>query len=367
MASILMRLAIDAASADFRHVKLDKEGRYSEDIKSGLQECLTVEANTDQAARHFRQDIFATMFNIGVVPIVPVDTNIDPVNGGFDIRSMRVGEIVGWSPTKVHVNLYDERDSHRRQIWVDKKYTAIVENPMYAVMNEPNSTLQRLIRKLNLLDVIDEQSSSGKLDIIIQLPYAVKSDMRRKQASDRRIDLENQLNGSKYGVAYVDATEKITQLNRPAENNLLKQVEYLMDMLYGQLGLTPEIMNGSADEKTMLNYMNRTVEPLVTAVLEAMRRVFLTKTARTQGQWILAFRDPFRFVTMKDLAEAADVFIRGEVFAANDFRTALGYRPSKDPKANELRNPNMPEETPAPSEPTQLTKTEKEGNSQNGS
>jgi len=358
---------MDAASAEIRHVRVDDEGQYTEDIKSGLQECLRVEANIDQAARHFRQDIFMSMFDAGIIAVVPVDTTLDPSNGGFDIKSMRVGNIVGWSPTKIRVNLYDERDGSRQQVWVDKKYTAIVENPMFSVMNEPNSTLQRLIRKLNLLDVIDEQSSSGKLDIIIQLPYAVKSETRRQQAQNRRTDLEHQLNGSKYGIAYVDATEKITQLNRPAENNLLKQVEYLMDMLYSQLGLTADIMNGTADEKTMLNYTNRTIEPFITSVLEAMRRTFLTKTARSQGQSIMAFRDPFKFVPIKELAEAADVFIRGEVFEANLFRTSLGYRPSKEEKANQLRNPNMPEENPAPSEPTQPTKKAKEGDSQNGS
>jgi len=368
ISSILTRLAIDAAGADIRHVRVDSEGRYSEDIKSGFQDCLTVEANIDQAARHFRQDIFMTMFQTGVLAVVPVDTTLDPANGGFDIKTMRVGEIVGWMPYHVRVNLYNEREGQREQITLEKRFVAIVENPMYAVMNEPNSTLQRLIRKLNLLDVVDEQSSSGKLDIIIQLPYAVKSESRRQQAAQRRTDLEFQLSGSKYGIAYVDATEKITQLNRPAENNLLKQVEYLINMLYGQLGLTPEIMNGSADEKTMLNYINRTIEPLVVAVIEAMRRAFLTKTARSQGQSVVAFRDPFKYVTMKDLAEAADVFIRGEVFEANFFRSALGYRPSKDPKANELRNPNMPEELPpAPSESTKLTKKEKEESSQNGS
>jgi len=350
-----------------RHVRLDDEGRYSEDIKSGLQDCLTIEANIDQAARHFRQDVFMSLFNIGVIAVVPVDTTLDPANGGFDIKTIRVGEIVGWEPYHVRVNLYNEAKGTREQITLEKKFVAIVENPMYAVMNEPNSTLQRLIRKLNLLDVVDEQSSSGKLDIIIQLPYAVKSETRRQQAQQRRTDLEFQLSGSKYGIAYVDATEKITQLNRPAENNLLKQVEYLMSMLYAQLGLTVDVMNGTADEKAMLNYNNRTIEPLVTAVVEAMRRAFLTKTARSQKQTVMAFRDPFKLVPISEVAEIADVFIRGTIASPNDIRTSIGWKPSKDPKSDELRNTSMPETPPAPSEPTLPTKKEKEGNSQNGS
>ena len=367
ISSIFTRLAIDAAGAELRHVRLDDEGRYSEDIKSGLQDCLTIEANIDQAARHFRQDVFMSLFNIGVIAVVPVDTTLDPANGGFDIKTMRVGEIVGWEPYHVRVNLYNEAKGTREQITLEKKFVAIVENPMYAVMNEPNSTLQRLIRKLNLLDVVDEQSSSGKLDIIIQLPYAVKSETRRQQAQQRRTDLEFQLSGSKYGIAYVDATEKITQLNRPAENNLLKQVEYLMSMLYAQLGLTVDVMNGTADEKAMLNYNNRTIEPLVTAVVEAMRRAFLTKTARSQKQTVMAFRDPFKLVPISEVAEIADVFIRGTIASPNDIRTSIGWKPSKDPKSDELRNTSMPETPPAPSEPTLPTKNEKEGNSQNGS
>jgi len=367
ISSIYTRLAIDAASAELRHVRLDDEGRYSEDIKSGMQDCLTVEANLDQAARHFRQDIFMKLFDKGTAAIVPVDTTLDPTNGGFDVKSMRVGEIITWMPTKVRIALYNEAKGQTEQITLDKKYVGIVENPMYIVMNEPNSTLQRLIRKLNLLDAIDEQSSSGKLDIIIQLPYVVKSEARRTAATQRRTDLEQQLSGSKYGIAYIDGTEKVTQLNRPAENNLLKQVEYLMNMLYAQLGLTADVMNGTADEKAMLNYNNRTIEPLVTAVLEAMRRAFLTKTARSQRQSIMAFRDPFKLVPISEVAEIADVFTRNEIASANDMRTAIGWKPSKDPKADELRNSNMPVEDPAPSEPTNSKSKEEEGNSQNGS
>ncbi len=375
ISSVYTRLAIDAAAADLRHVRLDEEGRYSEDIQSGLLECLTVGANLDQAARHFRQDVFTSLFHEGVIAIVPVDTTLDPSNSGFDIKSMRVGTIVGWLPHHVRVMVYNENAGERQQITVEKKYVAIVENPMYSVMNEPNSTLQRLLRKLSLLDVVDEQSSSGKLDLIIQLPYAVKSETRRQQAAQRRVDLEHQLSGSKYGIAYVDATEKITQLNRPAENNLLKQVEYLTQLLYSQLGLTVEVMNGTADEKTMLNYHNRTIEPLVTAVVEAMRRSFLTKTARTQRQSIMAFRDPFKLVPISEVAEIADVFIRGEIASPNDIRTSIGWRPSKDPKSDELRNTSMPVEPPpppptAPPEPVQPTKQDPEGteeNDQNGS
>jgi len=367
ISSIYTRLAIDAAAADLRHVRLDDEGRYAEDIKSGLQDCLTVEANLDQAARHFRQDIFTTLFDRGVVGLVPVDTTLNPSIGGFDVKTIRVGEIVGWEPYHVRLNVYNEREGRKEQITLEKKYVAIVENPMYNVMNEYNSTLQRLLRKLSLLDIVDDQSSSGKLDIIIQLPYAVKSESRRQQAAHRRTDLEHQLSGSKYGIAYVDATEKITQLNRPAENNLLKQVELLMELLYNQLGLTANVMNGTADEKTMLNYHNRTIEPLVTSVMEAMRRAFLTKTARTQKQSIMAFRDPFKLVPISEVAEIADVFIRGEIASPNDMRTAIGWKPSKDPKSDELRNTSMPEPEEVPSEQTNSTQTEKEGNSQNGS
>jgi hypothetical protein len=351
ISSIFTRLSIDVSSVFLRHVRLDEERRYLEDIDSGLNECLTVQANVDQAAAHFRQDIALTLFDKGVAAIVPVDTSINPTTGGFDIRTLRVGEITQWFPYHVRVLLYNERRGIREEIILEKKYVAIVENPLHPVMNEPNSTLQRIIRKLNLLDAVDEQSSSGKLDIMIQLPYVIKSEARRQQADQRRKDIEFQLSGSKYGIAYIDGTEKITQLNRPAENNLMKQIEYLLEMLYAQLGLTAEVMNGTADEKAMLNYINRTVKPIVNAVVEAMRRSFLTKTARSQRQDILFFRDPFSLIPMADLAEIADKFTRNEILAANEVRQILGIKPSKDPKADELRNSNMPQPDPMAAEP----------------
>jgi portal protein len=368
ISSIFTRLGIDVASVDVRHVRLDENGRYLEDIDSGLNNCLTVEANLDQAARAFRQDIAMTLFDKGVAAVVPVDTSINPaVSTGFDIKTMRVGEITGWMPTQVRVRVYNEKNGMREDIILDKSFVAIVENPLYAVMNEPNSTLKRLIHKLNLLDVVDEQSSSGKLDLIIQLPYIVRSEARRQQAEQRRKDIEFQLKGSQYGIAYTDGTEKITQLNRPAENNLLKQVEFLTNMLYTQLGLTPDVMNGTADEKAMLNYMNRTIEPIVTSILEAMRRTFLSRTARAQRQWLLAFRDPFKLVPISDVAEIADKFVRNQVASSNDMRQAIGWKPSSDPNADKLQNPNMPEPTAAPSEPKPKTPRELGGNSQNGS
>lgn len=344
ISSIYTRLGIDIASVDIRHVRLDDDGRYLEDIKSGLQECLTVEANLDQAARAFRQDIAMTLFDRGVAAIVPVDTTVDPTqSGSFDIKTLRVGWITQWYPSHVRVDVYNQRTGRREEVTLEKRFVAIVENPLYAVMNEPNSTLQRLIRKLNLLDAADEQSSSGKLDMIIQLPYVIKSDARRLAAEQRRKDIEFQLKGSKYGIAYTDGTEKITQLNRPAENNLLTQIQYLTEKLYSELGLTPEVMNGTADEKAMLNYNNRTIEPIVAAIIEAMRRTFLTKTARSQNQSVMGFRDPFKFVPVTDIAEIADKFARNEITSANEIRTAIGFKPSKDPKADELRNSNMPQ------------------------
>lgn len=369
LASILTRLSIDVASVDIRHARLDENGRYSEDIQSGLNSCLTLEANLDQGARHFRQDIAMTLVDRGVLAIVPIDTSVSPISsGGYDIQTMRVGEIVAWEPDRVQVNVYNEATGTRETVPVPKRVAAIVENPFYTVMNEHNSTLQRLIRKLNLLDVIDEQSSSGKLDIIIQLPYAIKSETVRQRAEQRRIDMESQLSGSKYGIAYSDATEKIVQLNRPAENNLLEQVDYLTKMLYTQLGLTPEIMNGTADEAAMLNYMNRMIEPIVAAIVEAMRRTFLTKTARTQKQSIVYFRDPFKFVPMEKLGEIADSFIRNQIATSNDMRQVVGWKPVKDPKADQLNNPNMPEEkSQAPSEPNPPTKPGKEDAPDGGS
>jgi hypothetical protein len=364
ISSIYARLSIDVSAIDVRHVRTDDARRYVDDIDSGLNTCLTLEANIDQAATAFRQDIALTLFDRGVAAIVPVDTTINPaVSGSFDIRTLRVGEVVGWFPQHVRVSLYNDQTGRREEITLEKKFVAIVENPLYTVMNETSSTLQRLIRKLNLLDAVDEQSSSGKLDMIIQLPYVIKSEARRQQAEQRRKDIEFQLKGSQYGIAYTDGTEKITQLNRPAENNLLKQVEYLTNMLYSQLGLTEEVMNGTADEKAMLNYMNRTIAPILTAIVEAMRRTFLTKTARSQNQSIMFFRDPFRLVPITEVAEIADKFTRNLIASPNDIRVAIGWKPSKDPQADQLKNNNMP----APSGPVTPDPTIPKGdNSQNG-
>lgn len=349
ISSIYTRLGIDVASVDMRHVRTDDQDRYVSDIDSGLNNCLTVEANIDQAARAFRQDIAMTLFDKGSAALVPVDTSINPEqSGGYDIITLRVGEIVTWYPRHVRVSVYNEATAQREEITLSKTVVAIVENPLYAVMNEPNSTLQRLLHKLNLLDAIDEQSASGKLDIIIQLPYVIKSEARRQAAEQRRADIEFQLKGSQYGIAYTDASEKITQLNRPAENNLMTQIEYLTKMLYGQLGLTEEVMNGTADEKAMLNYWNRTVEPVLSAITEAMRRVFLTKTARTQHQDVLFFRDPFRLVPIENIAEIADKFTRNEIMTSNEMRQVVGMAPHPDPKADQLVNSNMPQGSPTP-------------------
>jgi hypothetical protein len=346
ISSIYTRLGVDVASIDIRHVRLDDAGRYQEDVKSGLNECLTVEANIDQAARALRQDVALTLFDDGVAAIVPVEVSLDPdVSTSYDIRNLRVGRVLNWYPQHVKLSVYNEKKGRREDIVLDKKFVAIVENPFYAVMNEPNSTLSRLIAKLNLLDIVDQQNSSGKLDLIIQLPYVIKSEARKQQAESRRNDIENQLKGSKYGIAYTDGTEKITQLNRPVENTLLKQIEMLVQMLYAQLGLTDTVMNGTADEATMLNYMNRTVEPIVNAMVEAMIRSFLTKTARTQGQWIMAFRDPFKLVPIAQMAEIADKFTRNEIMTSNEIRQGIGMRPAKDPKADQLINSNMPQGT----------------------
>ena len=375
ISSIYTRLGIDVASIDIRHVRLDDQKRFIEEIDSGLNNCLSIEANVDQAARAFRQDVATTLFDKGVVALVPVDTTINPSNSGsFDIKTLRVGEIVTWFPRHVRVSVYNEATGKREEVTLEKKFVAIVENPLFAVMNEPNSTLQRLIRKLNLLDAVDEASGSGKLDLIIQLPYVIKSEARRQQAEQRAKDIEFQLKGSKYGIAYTDGTEKITQLNRPAENNLLKQVEYLTTMLYGQLGLTEEIMNGTADEKAMLNYNNRTIEPILAAITEAMKRAFLTKTARSQLQTIMYFRDPFKLVPINDIAEIADKFTRNEILTSNEFRSILGFKPSSSPQADKLQNSNMPQPA-APAAPTDssppppgtVPTTSKEGDSQNGS
>jgi hypothetical protein len=365
VSAIYVRLAVDFASIAIRHVKLDPEtGRFKEHAVSGLNNCLLLEANIDQGARAFRQDIAMTMFESGTLAIVPVDTSMNPNDSGsYDIETMRVGVITKWMPRQVTINLYNDKTGKRENITLDKKLVAIVENPFYSVMNEANSTLQRLIRKLNLLDAIDEQTGSGKLDLIIQLPYVIKTDARRKQAENRREDIEFQLKDSKYGIAYTDGTEKITQLNRPAENNLMGQIEYLIQMLYGQLGLTPEIMNGTADEKAMLNYLNRTIEPLLDAVCEAMKRTFLTKTARTQGHSLEYYRDPFKLVPLSELADVIDKLSRNEIVSPNELRPFLGFMPSTDPKADELRNSNMP----APSEPaTSPAPPIQEGDSHDG-
>lgn len=343
----IMRMGIDVAAVNMYHARLDDNGYFLEPVDSGLNECLTVEANIDQDNRSFLQDIVMTACDKGVAAVVPVETSVSPLStGGYDIRRLRVGEIVTWYPDRVTVRLYNEETGNKEDITLPKALVAIVPNPLYSVMNEPNSTLQRLIKKLNLLDAVDEQSSSGKIDIIIQMPYSVKSETRKQQAEQRRITLEDQMRNSKYGVGYIDATEKITQLNRPAENNLLAQVQYLTEMLYGQLGITEEVMKGTADEATMLNYYNRTIEPFLGAIAGAMRRTFLTKTARTQKQSIVYIRDPFKLVPIAQLAEIADKFTRNEIVSGNEMRGILGIRPSKDPKADELRNKNIPEPTP---------------------
>jgi hypothetical protein len=347
ISSIYNRLGIDVASVRIRHVRVDQDERYVEDIDSGLNYCLTTEANVDQAARMFRQDIAMTLFEQGTCAIVPIDTTISPeTSGGFDIKTLRIGQIVTWYPYHVRVNVFNEKTGEREEITVPKQTTAIIENPLYAVMNEMNSTLQRLVRKLNLLDTADELSASGKLDLIIQLPYVIKSEARRQQAEQRRQDIEFQLKGSQYGIAYTDGTEKITQLNRPAENNLLTQVQSLTELLYVQLGLTPEVMNGTADEKTMLNYYNRTIEPVLDAVVEAMRRTFLTKTARSQKQTVMYFREPFKLMPIGGeggIADVADKFTRNEIASSNEIRQLVGWKPSAEPKADQLINSNMPQ------------------------
>lgn len=344
LASIQTRISIDAADVAMRHVRVDKNDRYTEDIDSQLNRCLTIEANLDQKARHFRQDIVHKLLSLGTVAAVPVVTTLSPQQTtGFDVKNMRCGAITEWLPAHVIVDLYNERTGRHEHVRVGKEYAAVVENPLYEVMNQSNSTLSRLTRKLYLLDVVDEQLSSGKLDIIIQLPYQVASDKRQQQANQRRKDIEFQLTGSKYGIAYIDGTEKITQLNRPAENNLLNQVEMLFNKLYTELGITPEVMNGTADEATMLNYHSRTIIPILDAITESMTCAFISKTGQTQGQRIRYFRNPFKYVPTKDLAELVDKFTRNEVMSSNEWRQILGLKPDKDPKADELRNSNMPE------------------------
>ena len=342
--SVYNRIALDVAALNVQHVRLDENGRFLSVIDDGLNNCLTLEANVDQTARSFIQDVVISMFDEGSVAIVPVDTTTDPnVSGSYDIQSLRVGQILDWYPQYIRTRVYNEQTGRKEDIVVPKSAVAIIENPLYAVINEPNSTMQRLIRKLNLLDVIDEQSGSGKLDLIIQLPYVIKTEARRQQAENRRKDIESQLSGSKYGIAYTDGTEHITQLNRSVNNNLMSQIEYLTSMLYSQLGITQRILDGTADEKTMLNYNNRTIEPIISAIVDEMKRKFLTKTARSQRQSISFFRDPFKLVPVNEIAEIADKFTRNEIMTSNEIRQVVGMKPSDDPRADELRNKNLSE------------------------
>ena len=367
--SVYNRIALDAAAISIKHCKLDENGRFISEIDSHLNSCLNVEANLDQTGRAFLQDVYMSMLDEGCVALVPIETNLNPnKTGSYDILSMRVGRVVEWYPSHIRVRVYNERIGRKEEIIVPKKTVSIIENPLYAVMNEPNSTMQRLIRKLNLLDHIDEQSGAGKLDLIIQLPYIIKSDARRQQAEQRRKDIEMQLAGSKYGIAYTDGTERITQLNRPVENNLMKQIEYLTSMLYSQLGITQTILDGSADEQTMLNYYSRSIEPIVSAVVDEMKRKFLTKTARSQKQTIMFFRDAFKLVPVNSIAEIADKFTRNEIMTSNEIRQVLGMKPADDPKADMLRNSNLnhpdeqemmyPQETMYPEEPMEEPMTE---------
>ena len=340
--SVYNRIALDASAITIQHVRLDDNKRFKEVNESGLNNCLTLDANVDQTGRAFIQDAVMSMLDEGCVALVPVDTTIDPkVTDSYDIKTIRTGKILEWRPQHVQVRVYNERTGKKEDIIVPKSTVAIVENPLYAVMNEPNSTMQRLIRKLSLLDVTDEQTASGKLDLIIQLPYIIKTDARRQQAEQRRKDIESQLAGSKYGIAYTDGTEHITQLNRSVENNLMKQIEYLTNMLYSQLGITQSILDGSADEKTMLNYNSRTIEPIISAIVDEMKRKFLTKTARSQNQSIMFFRDPFKLVPVDNIAEIADKFTRNEIMTSNEIRQIIGMKPSDDPKADQLINSNL--------------------------
>lgn len=361
--SVYNRIAMDVASIDIKHCRLDENGRYIKDIKSDLNNCLTLEANIDQTGRAFMQDVVMSMFDEGVVAIVPVETTSDPtISSSFDILSMRTGKIVEWFPRSVKVEVYNDRTGRKERIILPKKSVAIIENPLYSVINEPNSTMKRLIRKLNILDAIDEQSGSGKLDLIIQLPYAVKGDLKREQAEKRRQDIIDQLKGP-FGIAYTDGTERITQLNRPIENNLMKQIEYLTNMLYSQIGMTPSVLDGTADEKTMLNYNNRTIEPIVAAITGAMKRSFLSKTARTQGQTIMYFRDPFKLVPINNIAEIADKFTRNEILTSNEIRQIIGFKPAEDPKADQLVNSNIaqPDQGAPPMEGDPMTPEEGTG------
>lgn len=344
--AVYNRIAIDAASITIQHIQTDKEGRFSEIRDSGLNECLTLSANADQTGRAFIQDLVQSMFDEGCVASVPIDTDDDPddgIEGSFDINSIRTGQIIDWMPQHVRLSVYNEKKGKKEEIVIPKKAVGIHENPFYSVMNEPNSTVQRLIRKLNLLDAIDDQSGSGKLDLIIQLPYVIRSESRRADANRRRKEIEDQLSNGKYGIAYTDGTERITQLNRAVDNNLMSQIEYLVNMMYSQLGITQSIMDGTADEATMLNYYNRTIEPIISAISDEMKRKFLTKTARTRGQSIFFYRDPFKLVPVSQVAEIADKFTRNEIMSPNEVRQVIGLKPSKDPTSDELRNRNLSE------------------------
>ena len=340
--SIINKIAMDVASININHCRVDDNNRFKEVIESDLNNCLSLEANIDQTSRTFFQDVVMSMLNDGVVSIIPTDTSKNPnITDSYDIYTMRTGRVVSWFPNSIKTSVYNEKIGQRQEINVLKKNAAIIENPLYAVMNEPNSTLQRLMRKLVLLDAIDESNSSGKLDLIIQLPYVVKSEMRKQQANERRAEIERQLRGSKYGIAYTDGTEKITQLNRPVENNLMKQIEYLTSMLYSQLGISQAVLDGTADEKVMNNYYTHTIEPIVSSIVDEMNRKFLTKTARSQGQRILFFRDPFKLIPVSEMAEMADKFTRNEILTSNEIRQIIGRQPSSDPKADQLVNSNI--------------------------
>lgn len=368
IAAVYSRIANDVATLGFQHVKLDENGRYSETIDSGLNNCLTLEANMDQTSRSFIQDIVISCLDEGVIAVCPIDTEGDPfISGSYDIRTMRVGKIVAWSPDKVQVNLYDQRTGNHKELWFPKKVVAIIENPFYSVMNEPNSTLQRLIRKLNLLDMMDERNNSSRLDLIIQLPYTTRTTSRQEQAERRRSEIEQQLTGSRYGIAYTDGTEHITQLNRSVDNQLMSQVEYLTSMLYSQLGISQGILDGTADEKAMLNYNNRTIEPLASAIVDEMKRKFLTKTARSQKQSIEFFKDPFKLVQVDALAELSDKLTRNEIMTSNEIRQIIGMKPSKDPNADMLRNKNLsqPSEEMVPHEELDERSFENEEENQN--
>jgi hypothetical protein len=357
--AVINRIAIDVAAVQIQHVRIDQNGRFKDSIDSGLNSCLNLEANLDQTGRSFVTDIVMSMLDEGVVAAVPVEASVNPrFSSSYDIQKMRTGKIVEWYPQAVKVRVYNEQTGKQEDITLPKRQVAIIENPLYAVMNEPNSTLQRLIRKLNLLDVIDEQSGAGKLDLIIQLPYVVKTESRRQQAEKRRKDIEDQLAGSKYGIAYTDGTEKIQQLNRSVDNQLMNQIEYLTSMLYGQLGITDEIIKGTADDKTMLNYFNRTIEPILSAITDEFKRKFLTKTARSQGQSIMFFRDPFKLVPVEQVAEIADKFTRNEIASTNEMRSVIGWKPVDDPRADELRNKNLNKEKNVGEEEEPLTTEE---------